>query len=161
MTDNAITQVLFTEKAIRDGHSMAAVQMWQALCRKLALLAERSNTVALVVLQMSMGKGVPVLTICDDLIANGIKKMDDKNIHDVLHGLEHAYDEANEGDEVDNEGSSSSDEAKQATQPMTPKGRSGLLSPQSSPRPTQGGARVWAPKKSLKRVLDLTADESE
>jgi len=152
-----VTQSKFFEESLRAGHSMAAVQMWQALCRKLALLTEGSDAVALAVLQMSSAHNVPALAICDDFIANGVKKHDDKNILDVAHNLDHIY-----GERTESEGCSSTDEAEQATQPMTPKGRSGLLSPQSSPRPTRGGARVWhAPKKSLKRVLDLTADESE
>lgn len=160
MTSNVkdiVTQSKFFEESLRAGHSMAAVQMWQALCRKLALLADCSHSVTLAVLQMSTNYEASPLAICDDLIANGIKKHDDPNILEVLNNLEHIY-----GERTVSEGSSSSDEAKQATQPMTPKGRSGLLSPQSSPRPTYGGARVWhAPKKNLKRVLDLTADESE
>jgi len=151
-----VTQSKFFEESLRAGHSMAAVQMWQANCRKLALLAESSKSSALFVLQMSAEHNVPVLAICDDLIRNGLKKLEDEKALEVLHDLDLVY-----RDCTDNEGSSSSDEAKQATQPMTPKGRSGLLSPQSSPRPTYGGARVWAPKKNLKRVLDLTADESE
>jgi len=156
MTSNVkdiVTQSKFFEESLRAGHSMAAVQMWQANCRKLALLAESSHSSALVVLQMSADYGVPVLAICDDLIGNGIKKLEDKDCLDVLRDLDIVYQER------DHEGSSSSGQSEQATQPMTPKGRSGLLSPQSSPRPTYGGARVWAPKKSLKRVLDLTADE--
>jgi len=152
-----VTQSKFFEESLRAGHSMASVQMWQANCRKLALLAEGSHSVSLVLLQMSTDHRLSVLAICDDLISNGVKKLDDKNVLEVLHNLGHIYEESTE-----REASSSSDEAKQATQPMTPKGRSGLLSPQSSPRPTYGGARVWhAPKKNLKRVLDLTADESE
>jgi len=158
MTDNAITQVLFTEKAIRDGHSMAAVQMWQSLCRKLALLAESTRTVALVMLRLSMENGMSPLALCDDLIANGIKKIEDKNALEVLGNLEAAYDAENTDNRA-NSASSSTDEAKQATQPMTPvkRGRSGLMSPQSSPRPDR---RTWAPTKRG-RVIDLTVSEDE
>jgi len=129
---------------------MAAVQMWQAFCRRLALLAPNTTFVANVLLSMSNGDDIPVLSICDDLIANGVKKIDFDAV-ETLHQLADAY----ETEGPPHERSESSDETVQATQPMTPPPERPAF---HSPKAT------WAPKKLKRKAptfVDLTAEESD
>ena len=151
MTDakSSTSQSAFTEQAVRNGHSMASVQMWQTFCRRLAILAPDTQFVANVLLSMSNGDDIPVLSICDDLIANGIKKLE-FNAVELLHQLADAY----ETQGPPHERSDSSDETVPATQPMTPPPeRPDFHSPKAT----------WAPKKLKRKAtfVDLTAEESD
>lgn len=142
-----LSQAQFTERAVRQGHSMASVQMWQAFCRRLALLVEDADTVACNVLSVSAQEDIPVLSILDDLLANGHKKLDISAM-DTLHDLVESY--QNTG--PPHERSDSSEDTVPATQPMTP--------PPERPE-FHSPPATWAPKKLKRKVsmVDLTAEE--
>lgn len=139
------TQSAFFEASLRAGHSMAAVQMWQALCRRLALLEPDTESLTNVVLSLSDEVGISPLAICDDLVRNGVKKLDGTSMEKLL-ALGDAYHENRDDDREEEE-----DEEPTATQPLTPP----PSSPHFSPKAT------WAPKKQLKRRLAMVKEEPD
>jgi len=143
MTDAHVakTQTAFTETSIREGHSLASVQMWQSLCRRLAILGVDTESITNVMLSMSDQHGVSPLSICDRLINNGIKKLDGDCMEALLQLAEDEY--------VAPEGSDDTEQYPPATQPMTP------------PPEEAESVRGPEPKRTAKRKLfvDLTAEE--
>lgn len=145
------TQTAFLEQSIREGHSMAAVQMWQNLCRRMALLGSDSLNIAHVMLQLSDEVELSPLHICDQLRANGVKKLDGKTMG-LLSELADAMRQAAEN--VGSEETERSDDADNApTQPMTPPPHRTAYDVINSPTPAS------APKKKKMRMLDLSAEE--
>jgi len=138
------TQASFTEQAVRDGHSIASVQMWQNLTKRLAVFGEDTESLTNVLLSLSDERGCSPLEICDDLIKNGIKKLDSTALEALIQLAQDGPPDCDD-DEDDTE------QYPPATQPMTPP-----VSVPSSP-PT------LKRKESFRghRYLDLDAESEE
>jgi len=151
MTSNGIkTQSAFVETSLRAGHSMAAVQMWQAHCRRLALLEEDTESLTNVMLSLSDEAGISPLAICDDLVANGVKKLDGTSMAKLLDLVESHAGGRYGGDDHEAEEEDSAEPP--ATQPLTPpRKEADFFEPKT----------VWAPKKALKRQLAMVHEEPE
>jgi len=138
---NPQTQTQFTEASVREGHSIASVQMWQNLCRRLAILGDNTESLTNVILSMSDEHGVSPLAICDRLLANGVKKLDGAALEALIQLASDEYHGPPSDD--DTEGPPA------ASQPLTP--------------PADEAEAVCgpAPKRSAKRklFLDLTAED--
>lgn len=139
------TQTQFVESSVRDGHSLAAVQMWQNLCRRLAVLGDDTESITNVVLSMSDQHGVSPLSICDRLLGNGVKKLDGAALEMLIQLADDEYNPPSDRDDDDDD----DDKPVPATQPMTP--------PQDEAEAVCGPA----PKRTAKRKLfvDLTAED--
>lgn len=72
----ASAQTAFVEAQVRLGYSMADVQMWQALCRKLCFSDEESCNTMLVLLDIAHTHGVSPVSLSSIVRASGKKSLD-------------------------------------------------------------------------------------
>jgi len=145
MTDvhKASDQASFTEASVREGHSLLSIQMWQNVCRRLAVLGEDTESIVNVMLSMADENGVSPLALCDQLAKQGIKKLDATAL-EILVNIANGEYESDHDEDYD-------DKPVPATQPMTP------------PPDEAECVRGPEPKRSAKRKLfvDLTAEEEQ
>jgi len=75
-SSTASAQTAFVEAQVRLGYSMADVQMWQALCRKLCFSDEESCNAMLVLLDIAHTHGVSPVSLASIIRATGKKSID-------------------------------------------------------------------------------------
>jgi len=75
-SSTASAQTAFVEAQVRLGYSMADVQMWQTLCRKLCFSDEESCNAMLVLLDIAHTHGVSPVSLASIIRATGKKSID-------------------------------------------------------------------------------------
>jgi len=75
-SSTASAQTAFVEAQVRLGYSMADVQMWQALCRKLCFSDQDSCTAMLVLLDIANTHRVSPVSLASIVRASGKKTLD-------------------------------------------------------------------------------------
>jgi len=93
------TQAAFVEACVREGWRIADVQMWQNLCKKLAVLSDDSDLSVMLLLSIADDHGISPVQLCAYARDEGYKALDKDAVE---HLAEMLFAREASGDEDDN-----------------------------------------------------------
>jgi len=143
-------QASFVEEQVRNGYSIADVNMWQALCRQLTVKGGESEDIMRDLLLLSATETLNVLAICNKARRMGYKKLDEECVEAMIKLYQGIVGDSDDHDEPSNsEGSCCSAATQLSPIRNTPPSSDGESTVPAQEYPHQAAKRrLFSPKLS-------------